>query len=164
MPINDERRRFGRAKATPDTEPPTAAATGGTPGPKDGVQESLQSLQETLLLQRNERAEFRAEEEKRIQASEEAVRRARDERNEKYERLQQAFERVDRWKDEEKAEAAREQSKRAQGTQHLSYLCSDLVQIWLMNKADMDGFRLVGEALERYRKQRADARALLESE
>lgn len=33
-----------------------------------------------------------------------------------------------------------------------------------MDKVEMDGFRLVGEALERYRQQRADARALLESE
>ena len=34
----------------------------------------------------------------------------------------------------------------------------------LTDKIDEDGFRLVGEALERYRQQRTDARALLESE
>ena len=129
MPINDERRRFGRAKATLDTEPQVAVATEGTSGPKDGIQESLQGLQEILLSQRDERAGFRAEEENRVKANEEAMRRARDERNEKYERLQRAFERVHRWKDEDKAEAAREESRRTQGTQISPYLESGLVQI-----------------------------------
>ena len=129
MPIHDERRRFGKAKATPVIKPQTVVATEGKSGSKDDVQESLQRLQEMLLLQRNEPAEFGVEEEKRIKANKEAAERARNERNEKYERLRQAFDRMNRWMDEERAGAAREESKRdQQGIKGSSYLCEDLVR------------------------------------
>jgi len=59
--------------------------------------ESLQRLQEVLLLQGSEQAGFCAEEEKRIEASKQAVQRARNERNDRYKRLQRAFERMNRW-------------------------------------------------------------------
>jgi len=160
MPIDDERRRFGRAKATQDPKPQTVAAANGELGWKEGVQKSLQRLQETLLLQRAGPTGLRAEEENRIKTNEEAAQRARNERNEKYERLRQAFERMNRWMAEEKAEAAREESKRAQGMRGSSYLCA----VRLTDGVDEDGFRLVGEALERYRQQRTDVRELLESE
>jgi len=127
MPINDERRRFGRTKATSGTGPQAAVPTKGEPGQGGGVQESLQMLQDMLVLQRGEQAEFRGEEEKRIEASKQTVQRVRNERNEKYERMQQAFERMNRWRDEDKAEAAGEESKRVQGTRSLSYLFQDLV-------------------------------------
>lgn len=127
MPIDDERRRLGRSKIAPDTKPQGVVATeGGGSGSKDGVRGSLQTLQEMLLLQQSERAGFRAEEEKRIEANREVMQHARNERNEKYQRLRQAFERMNRSKDEEKAEAAREESKRRQGTKSLSYLNKDL--------------------------------------
>jgi len=122
MPIDDERRRFGRAKTTSGTKPQTAVPTTDGSELKDGVQESLQRLQE-MLLQRGERVGFREEEKKRLETHELAARHARSERNEKYERLQQASERMNRWKDEEKTEAAGEESKRAQGKRSLSYLC-----------------------------------------
>jgi hypothetical protein len=121
MPIDDQRRLFGRAK-TPGTKPQTAVPAEGEPEPNDGVQESLQRLQETLLLQRGERARFREEEKKHIEAHELAAHRARNERNEKYERLRQAFERMNRWKDD-KVEGAGEESVREQGKRSLSYLC-----------------------------------------
>ena len=123
MPIDDERRRLGRAKAAPGVDPPSATSTKHESAPKDRAQESMQRLHEMLLLQRDERAEFRAEEEKRIETNEQAAQRARNERNEKYERLQQAFARMNRWKDEEKTEAAREESKLVQGTSRV-YLIS----------------------------------------
>jgi len=126
MPIDDERRRFGRAKTAPGTEPQTAVSTADEPRPEDGVRESLQGLQEMLLLQRGEQIGFREKEEKRIKAHELAAQHARNERKEKYERLRQAFERANRWKDEEKAEAAGEESKRAQGKISLSYLSRDV--------------------------------------
>lgn len=126
MPIDDERRRFGEAKTVPDTKPQTAVCTADEPRPKDGVRESLQQLQEMLLLQRGEQIGFREEEEKRIKAHQLAAQHARNERNEKYERLREAFERTNRWKDEEKAEAAGEESKRAQGKRRLSYLSRDV--------------------------------------
>jgi len=113
MPIGDERRRFGRAKATPDTKPQVVVATEGKSGTKGDAQESLQRLQETLLLQRGESAGVREEEDKRIEANKEAMEHARNERNEKYERLRQAFERMNRWVAEE--EAARGESKKVQG-------------------------------------------------
>ena len=115
MPIDDERRRFCRAKATSDTKPQTAVATEGKIGTKVHVQESLQRLQETLLSQRGESAGVREEEDKRIEANKEAAERARNERNKKYERLRQAFERMNRWVAEDRAEAAIEESKRVQG-------------------------------------------------
>jgi len=127
MPINDERRRFGRTTATSDTGPQAAVPTKGEPGQGDGVHESLQMLQDMLALQRGKQAEFRGEEEKHIEANKQTVQRARNERNEKYERMKQAFERVNQWRDEGKAEAAGEESKRVQGTRSLSYLCQDLV-------------------------------------
>jgi len=127
MPIDDERRRFRRANTTPSTKLQTAVSTKDESEWKDRVQEPLQKLHETLLLQRNERAGFR-EEEKRIEAHKLAAQYGRNERNEKYERLQRAFERMNRWKDEEKAEAAREESKGIQGTRGLSHLCQGLVQ------------------------------------
>lgn len=127
MPIDDERRRFGEAKTVPDTKPQTAVSTTDEPRPKDGVRESLQRLQEMLLLQQGEQIGFREEEEKRIKAHELAAQDARNGRKEKYERLREAFERTNRWmKDEEKAEAAGEESKRAQGKKSLSYLCRDV--------------------------------------
>lgn len=115
MPIDDERRRFGGAKTTSDTKSQTVVATEHKFGTKEDVQESLQRLQETLLLQRGESAGVHTEEDKRIEANKEAAERARNERNKKYERLRQAFERMNRWVAEEKAEAAREESKRDQG-------------------------------------------------
>lgn len=127
MPIDDERRRFRRTKATPDNNPQSAVATEGELGSKGGVQESLQELQETLLLQHGERAEFRLEEEKRIEANKQAAQRARAERNEKHERLKRAFEKMDRWKDEENAEAA-EELRRVQGMRSSSYLGKSFVQ------------------------------------
>lgn len=127
MPIDDERRRFGRAK-TPSTKLQTAVPTKDELEPKDEVQESLQGLQEMLLLQRDERAGYREEVEKRVEARELIAQRARKERNEKYERLQQAFERMNRWEDGEKVEAAREESKGTEGTISLSYLCRDSMQ------------------------------------
>ena len=123
MPINDERRRFGRAKTTSGTKPQNAVPTADVPELKDGIQESLQRLQEMLLLQRGERVGFGEEEKKRMEAHELAAQHARSERNEKYERLRQASERMNRWKDEEKIEAVGEESKRAQGKRSLSYLC-----------------------------------------
>lgn len=128
MPIDDERRRFGKAKAIPDTKPQTALATEGELGKKGDVRESLQKLQETLLLHQGESAAARVEEDKRIEANKEAAERVRNKRNEKYERLRQAFERMNRWMAEEEAEAAREESKRVQGLTSLFYLDSDLVR------------------------------------
>ena len=119
MPIDDERRRFNRTKTTAGTKPQATGSTRDEPEPKNEVQESLQRLQEMLLLQRGEQVGFRAEEEKRIEAHELATQHARNERNEKYERLRQASERMSRWKDEEKAEAAGEESGRAQGRRNL---------------------------------------------
>lgn len=129
MPIDDERRRLSRAKTTPGTRPQATVSTRDEQGPGDEVQGSLKRVQEMLLLQRGERAGYRGEEEKRSEAHKPpAVQHARNERNEKYERLQRAFEQMNRWKDEEKAESARERSKRAQGTRSLSYLCQHFVQ------------------------------------
>ena len=125
MPIDDERRRFGKAKGTPSTKPQIAVATEDESGARDGIQESLERLQELLLLQRGERTEFREEEEKRIKSNKEAMEHAWTERNEKYERLQQAFERINRWKDEEETRASGEESKEAQGTPSSSYLDND---------------------------------------
>jgi len=122
MPIDDERRRFGRAKATPGTKPQTAVSTKDKSRLSDETQESLQRLQEMLLLRGSEQVGFRAEEEKRIDTSKQAAERARSERNEKYERLQRAFEQMNRWKDEEEAEVAGEESGRIQGTGSLSCL------------------------------------------
>lgn len=127
MPIDDERRRFCRTKTTAHDEPQTGTATEGELEPKATVQESLQRLQEMLLSQRRERAELLSGEEKRIEAKKEAVQRARNERNEKYERLQQVFERMNEWKSEDEAEAAGERSKRAQGANlGLSYPCGGI--------------------------------------
>lgn len=123
MPIDDERQRFRRAKTTPNIKLQTAVSTKDESDPKDRMRESLQELQETLLLQRDERAGFREEEEKRTEAHKVAAKYGRRERNEKYERLQQAFERMNRWRDEE-----RNESKETQGTRTLSHLCQDLVQ------------------------------------
>lgn len=126
MPIDDERRRLGRTKTTPGRKSQTIVATEGKSGSKD-VQESLQRLQE--MLQRQEPAGLHEGEENRIEANKEAAKRAQNERNEKYERLRQAFERMNRWMDEEKAEAAREESRRVQqGMRDLSYLDKDLAQ------------------------------------
>jgi len=125
MPIDDERRRFGGAKAIPDTKPQTALATEGEFGTKGCVRESLQRLQETLLLQQGESAGVRAEEDKRTETNKEAAERAGNERNEKYERLRQTFERMNRWMADEEAEAARKESKRVQGMRNLSYLDDD---------------------------------------
>ena len=122
MPIDDERRRFTRPKTTPRVKPQTVISTKDEAESKDEVQESLQRLQDMLLLQQGERAEFREEEEKRLEAHKLRAQRTRNERNEKYERLQRAFERMNRWKEEEKAELAEEESKRAQGTKSLSYI------------------------------------------
>ena len=66
-----------------------------------------------LMMQQDEEAEHHTEE--RIEASRQAAQRARDERKEKYERLQQAFERMNRQKDKEGAEMPGEWSKRVQG-------------------------------------------------
>ena len=128
MPIDDGRRRFGRAKPPPGTKPQAVIVTDGKFGTEGDVQESLRRLQETSLLQRDETAGVRVEEDKRIEANKEAAERARNERNEKYERLRQAFERMNRWVAEEKAEAAREESKRIQGMRViLSRQCPRLV-------------------------------------
>jgi hypothetical protein len=56
---------------------------------------------------------FRVENKKRIETNNEGVQRARNEGpgDEKYERPRQASERINRWKDDEKAEAARKESK-----------------------------------------------------
>lgn len=115
MPIDDEGRRFCRTKGTANANPQTSIATEGELEPKVRVQESLQRLQEMLLSQRHERADFLAAGEKRIEANERTAQRARDERNEKYERLQQAFERVNKWKVEQEAEAAGEKLKGVRG-------------------------------------------------
>ena len=104
MPIEDERRRFQEAKAIAQAD-----VTG------EEVHESLHELQEALLLQRRERAEFLAEEENRIEARKEIAKRAREERSEKYERLQQAFKRMGGWKGEEETAAEREGMKGVQG-------------------------------------------------
>jgi len=75
MPIVDEWRRFGRAKAT---KPQTVVATEGKFGTKGDVQESLQRLQETLLLQRGDSTGAREEEDiraKRIRANKEVAER-----------------------------------------------------------------------------------------
>jgi len=77
-----------------------------------------------LLVQRGEQAGFYTEEEKRIETGKRAAQRAQNERNEKYERLQRAFERMNRWKDEEKAEAAGEESGRVQGTREVHLISS----------------------------------------
>ena len=125
MPIDDERRRLSRAKRTPGTAPQIGTPAKDESEPKDGVRESLQRLHEMLLLQQAERVGFREDEEKRVQAQRQAVQRARNERNERYDRLQQAFGRMGRWRDEEGAEAGREESRRSQGTISLSYLCQE---------------------------------------
>lgn len=116
MPINDERRRFGRSKTTTHTKPQAAANTEGGSGPKEGAKgskESIERLREMLMMQQDEEAEHHTEE--RIEASRQAAQRARDERKEKYERLQQAFERMNRQKDKEGVEMPGEWSKRVQG-------------------------------------------------
>jgi molybdopterin converting factor small subunit len=124
MPIDDERRRFSKTKARAHTIPQTAG--GGELGSEGGVQETLQRLEEMLLSQRRQRAEFLEEEEKRAAANNEVAQRARNERKEKYERLQQAFERMSSWKDNE---ATREESRRVQGMNlSLSYLFRGIVQ------------------------------------
>lgn len=121
MPIDDERRRFRRTTTTPGTKSQATVSAKDGLDPKERVQASLHTLQEMLLDQRDERAGFREEAERRVEAHKLAAQRGRSERNEKYERLQQAFERMNRWRDEEKAGTAREESMR-QGTRSLSYL------------------------------------------
>lgn len=124
MPIDDERRRFSRTKAVTDTKPNIAVATGGRLGPKEEAHETLQRLQEMLQSQRRERAEVQVEEEKRMEANKQAAQRGRVNRNEKYERLQQAFERMNEWKEEQSGEG-REEPERThdQGTSSsLSYM------------------------------------------
>lgn len=116
MPVDDERGRFSRIKSRGHAKSQTAVATEGGCGPEDGVQESLGRLQEMLVSRRREHAGVPAEEEKRIEANKQVAQRARNERNEKYERLQQAFKRMNKWKDEENAEGGGEESKRVQGT------------------------------------------------
>lgn len=152
MPINDERRRFRGTKAIADAKPQAKVTTEGELGSKDRIQESLQKLREMLLSQRGE---FLAGKEEQIEANKEAVQRARKERDEKYERLQQAFERMNNRKDEG-AEAA----KRVQGT---NPVCEGMVRL-THGAPDEDGFRLVEEVMEKYRRQYTDARMFVESE
>ena len=124
MPIDDERRRFSKTKARAHTEPQFAGE--GVSGSEGGVQETLQRLEEMLLSQRRQRTEFLDEEEKRVEANKEVAQRTRSERKEKYERLQQAFERMNSWKDNE---ATGEESRRVQGMNpSLSYLFRGIAQ------------------------------------
>ena len=116
MPIDDERGRFSRIKSGGHAKLQTAVATEGARGLGDGVQGSLGRLQEMLMSQRREQAEFLAEGTERIEANKQAAQRARNERNEKYERLQQAFGRTNRRKDEEDAGGNGEESERVRGT------------------------------------------------
>ena len=126
MPIDDERRRLSRTKAMPGTAPQIRTSAIGEPEPKERVEESLQRLYEMVLLERAKQVEFCEREEERVQTQRQAVQRARNDRNERHDRLQQAFERLDRWRGEEGAEAAREESRRSQGTIRLPCPCQDL--------------------------------------
>ena len=159
MPIDDERRRFHKTKAAAHTKPQASVATENELRSKGGVQESLKRLEEMLRLQRGERAELLAGEKKRIEANKQAAQRARSERDEKYKHLQQAFERMKKWKGEEDAGTAREKLKRVQGTNPSPpYLCGGGTD------SDEDGMRLVEEVVERYRQQHADANMFVGSE
>lgn len=94
MPIDDERRRLRRTKATTHAKPQAKVTAEGELGSRDRMQESIKRLHDMLLLQRDEQSYLLAEEEKRIEANKQAAERVRNERNDKYERLRQAFERM----------------------------------------------------------------------
>jgi hypothetical protein len=115
MPIDDERRRFYKTKATARSQPQASVATEGELGSKGRVQESLQRLQEMLRSQRGEQASLLAGEGGRIEAHKRKAQHARNGQNDKYEGLQQAFEQMKKEEEEEEVEAARERLRRVQG-------------------------------------------------